>query len=221
MCTYVQYMWACVYGYMPNYVHTEARGGCPVLSSITVHYIFFEIGSLETWSSTAEGGWLAITCPCPSMLMWHFHVNFKRFEYIYPLDFITSTSLSHFSNPDSAIHMQLNKCSPWIYTLDLFILICFANLILALNNKKLLITLCNLNTHRHHIYLQITYLKITYCICSFVPAIQTSLLQGEQIYLWGVRWASKVSCICYGLLNFLPTRTVSHNFNHLVNTKLI
>lgn len=65
VCTYVQYMWAYVCGYVPIYVHTEARRRCPGFSFITYSPYFCETGSLSEAHS-----WLAITGLCPSMLMW-------------------------------------------------------------------------------------------------------------------------------------------------------
>lgn len=113
MCVY---MWTYMCAYMPAYTHTGQR--YQVLSSTTLHLVFKQ--SLWTWSSTAEVGWLAISCLCLSMLVLQRHSNMHSFYMnirdlnACPLDFTTSTALSHFSNPDSVNQMQVNKCSPRI-----------------------------------------------------------------------------------------------------------
>lgn len=68
VCTYVQYMWAYVCGYMPIYVHTAARGGCFPLSLFTI----FFWNRIPFWSSQLAGYYLSppidadvtLSCEC-------------------------------------------------------------------------------------------------------------------------------------------------------------
>lgn len=129
VCTYVQYMWAYVCGYVPIYVHTEARRRCPGFSFITIHHIFVKQGPFLKLTA----GWLL---PVSAHQCWcDFHANVKRFEYMfswfYYKHFTESFLQPRLSNSDATAQMFFLE-----HTLSLFILICFTNLMLALSNKK-------------------------------------------------------------------------------------